>query len=89
MFSELYLYYNSIICKHCKMCFGNGSRRIHTGSADVWVLLWMVLITLLLVLVHVWKQNSLSGKETMREGLRSLPVERATERKTNHYSKVS
>lgn len=66
------------------MCFGNESRGIHTGSAGVWVLLWMVLIILLLVLVHMWKQNSLPTKETMRESLKSLPVEKTIERKNNH-----
>lgn len=88
VFSGLHLCCNSVIWNQCKMCFGNESRRIHTGSAGVWVLLWMVWITLLLVLVHMWKQNSLSAKEQWRESLRSLPIERITERKNNDQKLV-
>lgn len=52
------------------------------------VLLWMILITLLMFLVHMWKENGFSAEETIRESLRS-PIERTTERKKIINKKIS
>lgn len=80
MFSGLHLYCNSVIWKQCKICFGNESKKyIQAVQVYEFSCGWSWLLC-----CWFWfmcGNKSLPTEETMRGSLRSLVIERTTERK--------